>query len=154
MVSHQNLLPHLRSHFSSGFSDRVRLQSPNPRRNNDSDSVTIPTSFMTGSIVGKRFYKKVMTREADDGSGWTVMLDYKTLKTPSKRPLKLPSLIGTRAWVWQSGFLRLFLHFTLMHLPVFTQSSAISSFRISDVSYEERDDPDGRLERRGLSGDS
>lgn len=49
---------------------------------------------MTGSIVGKRFYKKVMTREADDGSGWTVMLDYKTLKTPSKRPLKLPSLIG------------------------------------------------------------
>uniref|UniRef100_M4DPB9 Uncharacterized protein n=1 Tax=Brassica campestris TaxID=3711 RepID=M4DPB9_BRACM len=75
---------------------------------------------MTGSIVGKRFYKKVMTREADDGSGWTVMLDYKTLKTPSKRPLKLPSLI----------------------------------VRISDVSYEERDDPDGRLERRGLSGDS
>ncbi|KAF3566170.1 hypothetical protein DY000_02016448 [Brassica cretica] len=53
----------------------------------------MPTSFMTGSIVGKRFYKKVMTREADDGNGWTVMLDYRTLKTPSMRPLKLPSLI-------------------------------------------------------------
>ncbi|CAF1696098.1 unnamed protein product [Brassica oleracea] len=25
---------------------------------------------------------------------------------------------------------------------------------ISDVSYEEQDDPDGGLERRGLSGDS
>ncbi|KAF2531337.1 hypothetical protein F2Q70_00030455 [Brassica cretica] len=35
-----------------------------------------------------------MMREADDGNGWTVMLDYRTLKRPSKRPLKLPSLIG------------------------------------------------------------
>lgn len=57
-----------------------------------SSSVTMPMSFMTGSIVGKRFYKKVSTREADDGNGWTVMLDYRTLKTPSKRPLKLPTL--------------------------------------------------------------
>ncbi|ESR60434.1 ATP synthase mitochondrial f1 complex assembly factor 2 [Citrus sinensis] len=57
-----------------------------------SSSVTMPMSFMTGSIVGKRFYEKVSTREADDGNGWTVMLDYRTLKTPSKRPLKLPTL--------------------------------------------------------------
>ncbi|KAG2275561.1 hypothetical protein Bca52824_058116 [Brassica carinata] len=71
----------------------ILVKAPNPRRNNDADSVTMPTSFMTGSIVGKRFYKKVMTREADDGNGWTVMLDYRTLKTPSMRPLKLPSLI-------------------------------------------------------------
>lgn len=49
-------------------------------------------SFMTGSIVGKRFYKQVTTREAEDGNGWSVMLDYRTLKTPSKRPLKCPSL--------------------------------------------------------------
>ena len=62
-----------------------------------------------------------------------------------------------------------------MHLPVFTQGSAISSSfktvytliigfmscffyllqsRTSDVSYEEQDDPDGGLERRSLSGDS
>lgn len=52
----------------------------------------MPMSFMTGSIVGKRFYEKASTREADDGNGWTVMLDYRTLKTPSKRPLKLPTL--------------------------------------------------------------
>lgn len=57
-----------------------------------SSSVTMPMSFMTGAIVGKRFYEKVSTREADDGNGWTVMLDYRTLKTPSKRPLKLPTL--------------------------------------------------------------
>lgn len=57
-----------------------------------SSSVTMPMSFMTGSIVGKRFYERVSTREADDGNGWTVMLDYRTLKTPSKRPLKLPTL--------------------------------------------------------------
>ncbi|XP_056847951.1 uncharacterized protein LOC130498528 [Raphanus sativus] len=65
----------------------------------------MPTSFMTGSIVGKRFYKKVTTREADDGNGWTVMLDYRTLKTPSKRPLKLPSLALAKAiaadWEYQ-----------------------------------------------------
>uniref|UniRef100_A0A9I9D9P8 ATP synthase mitochondrial F1 complex assembly factor 2 n=1 Tax=Cucumis melo TaxID=3656 RepID=A0A9I9D9P8_CUCME len=66
-----------------------------PRSNSSSpssSSVTMPTSFMTGSIVGKRFYQKVTTREADDGNGWTVMLDYRTLKTPTKRPLKLPTL--------------------------------------------------------------
>lgn len=57
-----------------------------------SSSVTMPTSFMTGSVVGKRFYQQVTTREADDQNGWTVMLDYRTLKTPSKRPLKLPTL--------------------------------------------------------------
>ncbi|XP_021771240.1 ATP synthase mitochondrial F1 complex assembly factor 2-like [Chenopodium quinoa] len=60
-------------------------------------SVTMPMSFMTGSIVGKRFYKKVTTREADDGNGWSVMLDYRTLKTPSKRPLKLPTLSLAKA---------------------------------------------------------
>ncbi|KAK1295138.1 hypothetical protein QJS10_CPA16g01168 [Acorus calamus] len=58
----------------------------------DGSSVTMPMSFMTGSIVGKRFYKEVTTRVADDGNGWTVMLDYRTLKTPSKRPLKCPTL--------------------------------------------------------------
>ncbi|KAJ7974719.1 ATP synthase mitochondrial F1 complex assembly factor 2 [Quillaja saponaria] len=51
----------------------------------------MPMSFMTGSIVGMRFYKQVTAREADDGIGWRVMLDYRTLKTPSKRPLKLPT---------------------------------------------------------------
>ncbi|CDP16642.1 unnamed protein product [Coffea canephora] len=56
-----------------------------------SDSVSMPMSFMTGSIVGKRFYQNVNTRKADDGNGWTVMLDYRTLKSPSKRPLKCPT---------------------------------------------------------------
>lgn len=62
-----------------------------------SSSVTMPMSFMTGSIVGKRFYKQVTTREADDGNGWSVMLDYRTLKTPSKRSLKLPTLSLAKA---------------------------------------------------------
>lgn len=70
-----------------------------------SSSVTMPMSFMTGSIVGKRFYKEVTTRGADDGNGWTVMLDYRTLKTPSKRPLKLPTLPLAKAiaaeWEYQ-----------------------------------------------------
>ncbi|KAL2505280.1 ATP12 protein-related [Abeliophyllum distichum] len=57
----------------------------------------MPMSFMTGSIVGGRFYKKVTTREADDGNGWNVMLDYRTLKTPSKRPLQCPTLALAKA---------------------------------------------------------
>lgn len=86
----------------------IFVKAPNVRRNNESESVTMPTSFMTGSIVGKRFYKKVTTREADDGNGWTVMLDYRTLKTPSKRPLKLRSLALAKAiaaeWEYQVWF--------------------------------------------------
>lgn len=62
------------------------------RTEQSQSSVTMPVAFMTGSIVGRRFYKQVTTREADDGNGWTVMLDYRTLKTPSKRPLKCPTL--------------------------------------------------------------
>ncbi|KAJ7970718.1 ATP synthase mitochondrial F1 complex assembly factor 2-like [Quillaja saponaria] len=74
-------------------SDSIYLKAPdsNQRHDTSSSSVTMPMSFMTGSIVGKRFYKQVTAREADDGNGWSVMLDYRTLKTPSKRPLKLPT---------------------------------------------------------------
>lgn len=76
-----------------------------PKVGKDSSSVSMPMSFMTGSIVGKRFYKQVTTRQADDGNGWTVMLDYRTLKTPSKKPLKLPTLALAKAiaaeWEYQ-----------------------------------------------------
>ncbi|KAI4348246.1 hypothetical protein L6164_008992 [Bauhinia variegata] len=85
--------------------DSICIKSPNPNRRRDASSVTMPMSFMTGSIVGKRFYKQVTTREADDRNGWTVMLDYRTLKTPSKRPLKLPSIALAKAiaaeWEYQ-----------------------------------------------------
>ncbi|XP_041009568.1 uncharacterized protein LOC121253643 [Juglans microcarpa x Juglans regia] len=68
-------------------------------------TVTMPMSFMTGSIVGRKFYNDVKIREADDGIGWTVMLDYRTLKAPSKRPLKLPTLPLAKAiaaeWQYQ-----------------------------------------------------
>jgi ATP synthase F1 complex assembly factor 2 len=57
----------------------------------DETSMVMPTSFMTGSVVGKRFYHEATVRRADDGNGWTVMLDYRTLKSPAKRPNKLPS---------------------------------------------------------------
>ncbi|OMO95000.1 ATP12, ATPase F1F0-assembly protein [Corchorus capsularis] len=86
--------------------DGIYLKPPNSNSKQETtSSVTMPMSFMTGSIVGKRFYKKVTTRESDDGIGWTVMLDYRTLKTPSKRPLKLPTLALAKAiaaeWEYQ-----------------------------------------------------
>nr|POE55348.1 atp synthase mitochondrial f1 complex assembly factor 2 [Quercus suber] len=65
----------------------------------------MPMSFMIGSIMGKRFYNEVKVRESEDGVGWSVMLDYRTLKTPSKRPLKLPTLPLAKAiateWEYQ-----------------------------------------------------
>lgn len=66
----------------------IFIQGP---RSSSGSSVSMPTSSMTGSIIGKRFYKEVTTRRAEGGVGWSVMLDYRTLKTPSKRPLKIPT---------------------------------------------------------------
>ncbi|PNY11647.1 ATP synthase mitochondrial f1 complex assembly factor 2-like protein [Trifolium pratense] len=89
----------------SSEGDSIQMKTPAKTRKKPSSSVTMPMSFMTGAIVGKRFYKDVKTREADDGNGWTVMLDYRTLKTPAKRPLKLPTLSLAKAiaaeWEYQ-----------------------------------------------------
>ncbi|GMN42653.1 hypothetical protein TIFTF001_011871 [Ficus carica] len=101
--------------FSSDGADRntdhgnrdgsIYIKAPKSNPRSEEKSVTMPTSFMTGSIVGRRFYQKVTTREADDGNGWTVMLDYRTLKTPSKRPLKVRSSALAKAiaaeWEYQ-----------------------------------------------------
>ncbi|GAA0162272.1 chaperone [Lithospermum erythrorhizon] len=86
-------LRHLSTTSAAAFSSNQENDEPilikGPKTTSD---VVMPTSSMTGSIVGRRFYKKVSTREAEDGVGWSVMLDYRTLKTPSKRPLKCPTL--------------------------------------------------------------
>lgn len=88
---------------TSGRDDNVYIKGP--KKTTSSSSVTMPMSFMTGSIVGKRFYNKVTTREAEDGNGWSVMLDYRTLKTPAKRNLKCPTLALAKAiaaeWEYQ-----------------------------------------------------
>ncbi|MCD7453145.1 hypothetical protein HAX54_019888 [Datura stramonium] len=88
--------------------DNIFIKGPKKASSSqEAESVTMPMSFMTGSIVGKRFYKKVTTREAEDGNGWSVMLDYRTLKTPSKRPLKCPTLALAKAiaaeWEYQEA---------------------------------------------------
>jgi ATP synthase F1 complex assembly factor 2 len=72
-------------------SDAIYVGKPSPVATRDETSVAMPMSFMTGSVVGKRFYRDATVRRADDGNGWTVMLDYRTLKTPAKRQLKLHS---------------------------------------------------------------
>lgn len=99
-------------------SDAIFVKAPPKSRGSSgedgSGSVTMPVSFMTGSIVGKRFYKEVTCRESDDGCGWNVMLDYRTLKTPSKRVLKLPSVALANAiaaeWEYQVIFSSLSIH--------------------------------------------
>lgn len=77
-----------------GSDDAIYVKKPSAAAavmTRDETSVAMPTSFMTGSVVGQRFYRDATVRRADDGNGWTVMLDYRTLKSPAKRPLKLPS---------------------------------------------------------------
>lgn len=90
---------------NSDQDDSIHVKSPSSNSHRETTSVTMPMSFMTGSVVGRRFYKQVGTREADDGNGWNVMLDYRTLKTPSKRPLNLPTLSLAKAiaaeWEYQ-----------------------------------------------------
>ena len=71
--------------------EAIYVRKPSSSSTRDETSVSMPMSFMTGSVVGKRFYRDATVRRADDGNGWTVMLDYRTLKTPAKRPLKLHS---------------------------------------------------------------
>lgn len=83
-----------------------------PPASSGNSSATVPLSAAAGSIIGKRFYKNVTTRQADDGNGWTVMLDYRTLKTPTKKPLKLPTLALAKAvaaeWEYQLNGIRPF----------------------------------------------
>lgn len=83
-----------------------------PPASSGNSSTTVPLSAAAGSIIGKRFYKNVTTRQADDGNGWTVMLDYRTLKTPTKKPLKLPTLALAKAvaaeWEYQLNGIRPF----------------------------------------------
>ncbi|GJN10853.1 hypothetical protein PR202_ga28987 [Eleusine coracana subsp. coracana] len=79
---------------AGGGGDAIYLKKPAAAAavsTRDETSVAMPVSFMTGSVVGKRFYRDATVRRADDGNGWTVMLDYRTLKSPAKRPLKLSS---------------------------------------------------------------
>ncbi|PSS33381.1 ATP synthase mitochondrial F1 complex assembly factor 2 like [Actinidia chinensis var. chinensis] len=94
-------------HYEKTKDDSIYLKAPKTPSfpSSASSSVTMSMSFTTGSIVGKRFYKQVTTRKAEDGNGWSVMLDYRTLKTPSKRPLKCPTLALAKAiaaeWEYQ-----------------------------------------------------
>ncbi|GJN33274.1 hypothetical protein PR202_gb21853 [Eleusine coracana subsp. coracana] len=79
---------------AGGGGDAIYLKKPAAAAavsTRDETSVAMPVSFMSGSVVGKRFYRDATVRRADDGNGWTVMLDYRTLKSPAKRPLKLSS---------------------------------------------------------------
>ena len=113
--------------------DSTYVKGPSSNSQRETTSVTMPMSFMTGSIVGKRFYQQVSTREADDGNGWTVMLDYRTLKTPSKRPLKLPTLSLAKAiaaeWEYQVLTLSHQREFNFGWPLIFPVSSKIVVFR-------------------------
>lgn len=104
--------------------DAIYVKKPPPPAvsTRDETSVAMPVSFMTGSVVGKRFYRDATVRRADDGNGWTVMLDYRTLKSPAKRPLKLSSRALAMAiaaeWEYQVLIPSLTSNVTLLRMVV------------------------------------
>ncbi|CAA3032961.1 ATP synthase mitochondrial F1 complex assembly factor 2 [Olea europaea subsp. europaea] len=77
----------------SNKDDNIYIKNPKKT----GSSVTMPISFMTGSIVGGRFFEKLTTRDANNGNRWNVMLNYRTLRTPSNRPLNCSTLALAKA---------------------------------------------------------
>ncbi|KAG6553080.1 hypothetical protein Mapa_005417 [Marchantia paleacea] len=61
--------------------------------------------------AGKRFYEKAHTRPSEK-DGYEVLLDHRVLRTPAKKPLKLPNpalaLAVAAEWEWQSSGVRAF----------------------------------------------
>jgi ATP synthase F1 complex assembly factor 2 len=101
-------------------------------------SAQMPASAHSGPSIGRRFYKSAYAAIAPPSSsssssssacsekeegGYVVMLDHRILKTPSKKPLKVPSFALAHAiaaeWEYQVFFslsLDLFLHrFCIRH---------------------------------------
>ena len=72
----------------------------------DSDDVrSIAPSRTASDGTAPRFYRRASAAPAADGNGWVVKLDHRVLKTPAKKPMKLPTealaLAIAAEWEWQ-----------------------------------------------------
>ena len=72
----------------------------------DSDDVrSIAPSRTASDGTAPRFYRRASAAPAADGDGWVVKLDHRVLKTPAKKPMKLPTealaLAIAAEWEWQ-----------------------------------------------------
>lgn len=82
----------------------------------DIEDVPNMPRLSSSGTMGRRFYKKAHTKPAEDGSGYIVMLDDRELKTPARKPLKVPNaalaLAIAAEWEWQVCSLRNALGFS------------------------------------------
>lgn len=108
--------------FSSCLGFRGFAAAAEVKKNNAAAAAdVVPRPSMprlsSNGILGRRFYKKAHVKPAEDGSsGWyVVLLDNRVLKTPAKKPLKVPNAALAHAvaaeWEWQVG-----VH-ACMHVP-------------------------------------
>ena len=96
-----NIATHTSSLFSSTEADDARDA---PGEGTSSDRVGVG---MRGDGTAPRFYKTVEVVQVENGGGWGVALDGRTLKTPKRAALAVPSKSLAMAiaaeWEWQSG---------------------------------------------------
>jgi len=83
---------------------QVRSLVGNTSKDDTEDSPNMPRLSSSGTM-GRRFYKKAHMKPTEDGSGYVVMLDDRELKTPARKPLKVPNaalaLAIAAEWEWQ-----------------------------------------------------
>jgi hypothetical protein len=100
--------------FSSCLGFRGIAAAAEVKKNNAAAAAdVVPRPSMprlsSNGILGRRFYKKAHVKPAEDGSsGWyVVLLDNRVLKTPAKKPLKVPNAALAHAvaaeWEWQDS---------------------------------------------------
>ncbi|CAM6032634.1 unnamed protein product [Sphagnum compactum] len=100
--------------FSSCLGFRGFAAAAEVKKNNAAAAAdVVPRPSMprlsSNGILGRRFYKKAHVKPAEDrSSGWyVVLLDNRVLKTPAKKPLKVPNAALAHAiaaeWEWQDS---------------------------------------------------
>lgn len=86
---------------------RVRslVGSTRPELKDDVEDVPNMPRLSSSGTMGRRFYKKAHMKPAEDGFGYIVLLDDRELKTPARKPLRVPNaalaLAIAAEWEWQ-----------------------------------------------------
>ena len=105
--------PHTSEHLGAFPIHQVRslVGGTRPERKEDTEDAPNMPRLSSSGTMGRRFYKKAHMRPVEDGSGYVVLLDSRELKTPARKPLKVPNpalaLAIAAEWEWQVSHLRM-----------------------------------------------
>ena len=91
--------------FTRTSSDENKVASASTSASDADDVRSIAPSRTASDGTAPRFYRRASAAPAADGNGWVVKLDHRVLKTPAKKPMKLPTealaLAIAAEWEWQ-----------------------------------------------------